>query len=163
MIERDYIMRMITMLTAVIKKLVALKEAREYPQALEELQHQCRSLLGVDLEFLGSFEPSSLAHLFGSDPHMASTKCYAAGLLLSERAALLDLLNRPDEAAADRTRSLGLLLEAYQIADDHVDPRHAELIDRLADSVSSLPDALGQQLLAYQEESSAHITPPDDQ
>jgi tetratricopeptide (TPR) repeat protein len=163
MIERDYIMRMIAMLTAVIKKIFALKEAREYPQALEELQRASQSLLGLDPEILSSFDASSLAHLFGSDPHAASTKCYAAGVLLNERADLLVLLNRPDEALADRAQSLSLLLEAYQIADDPIDARHTELIDEIADSFPLMPDALEERLLAYREQAHARITPPEDQ
>ena len=141
MIERDYIMRMITQLTAVIRKLIGLKEAREYPQALDEIHRQCRSLVGVDPEFLGSFDVASLVHLFGSEPHTASTRCYAAGVLMSERAEILALLNRPDEASADRAQSLGLLLEAYQIADAPVDARHEELIEQLVDSLPLMPDA----------------------
>ena len=162
MIERDYIMRMITMLTAVIARLVQLKEARDYPRALAELQQQCRSLLGVDAEFLCSFEPASLSHLFGSDPQAAAIKCFAAGVLLKERSEVLALLEQPDDAAADRAQALNLLLEAYQSAGDHIDARHADLIEQLAGSIASPDDALHQRLLAYQESLPARELPSDE-
>jgi len=162
MIERDYIMRMISMLTAVIAKIFAMKRAREYPQAIKELQRQSRSLLGIDAEFLSSLDTSSLVHLFGSDPHGASTKCYVAGVLLKERSELLMLLHRPDEATADATQALSLLLEAYQIANDPIDARHLELIDELAGILDSLPDGLAQRLSAYRERSHAQTSSADD-
>jgi len=65
MIERDYIMRMINMLVAMVARLLAFKNKKEYPQALLDIQTTGKTLLGIDRKLVDLFSVPQLMQLFG--------------------------------------------------------------------------------------------------
>lgn len=135
-IERDYIMRMIAMLTAVIAKVLNLKEDREYPAALREIDRGLRSLLGLDGRGLDAFSESQLLEMFGRDPQLAPVRWYALGILLMERAELLSLEGQDSPGGGGATRALRMLLESFLSLDAEVDPGHRGRITAMLERCS---------------------------
>jgi hypothetical protein len=91
MIETDYIMRMIGLLTTLLARLFFLKRAKEFPQVLMEIDNAEKSLLGVDRNLIRSLSPSQIMELFGSDQSLAIPKRYVLGVLMKEEADILSL------------------------------------------------------------------------
>jgi len=132
-IERDYLMRMISMLTAAIARLLHLKKEKEYTEGIAEINRACRSMLGADGTFLDSFSDTQLLRMFGRDPELASTRWYVLGLLLKERGEVERLMGEERKALATETRALRLLLEAFLVSDAPLDPDHSRHIDELVE------------------------------
>ncbi|MGA7160729.1 MAG: DUF6483 family protein [Bacteroidota bacterium] len=84
MIERDYIMRMIRVLVQALERILFLKNAREYPNALDEIQKTSKQLLGVQLDIFLRLSDIQIIDLLSLDIGLGIPKCYAAGILLKE-------------------------------------------------------------------------------
>ena len=66
MIQRDYFMRMINMMIAMLLRLVGLKDAKEYPTALLDIQTTGKTLFGMDWDLVQQFSASQLMQLSGN-------------------------------------------------------------------------------------------------
>jgi hypothetical protein len=131
MIEQDYIMRMITMLTAVIAKVLHLKFSRDFPHALLELQTASKSILGVPLPLLNSLGEEQIIELYRSDLTASVAKLHVAGTLLKEEADLLFLQGQSEESLSLSVKALRLLLESLLSAGEPLDEHHLTSIDAL--------------------------------
>lgn len=153
MIEQDYIMRMIAMMTAVIAKVLHLKYARDYPKALLELQTASKSILGIPLSLLEGLTDEQIVDLYRSDLAASAAKLYVAGMLLKEEADLLALQGRGEESSLCSAKALSLLLESLLAVSEPMEEQHLETIDalreRLADA--NLSPALRSRLAKYLE------------
>jgi tetratricopeptide (TPR) repeat protein len=107
MIERDYIMRMMQQLAAVVARLFRLKEQEEYDQALQEVEKAYSELLGMNPEIVPMFDAATLATLLG---HPEKMKAMAA--LFFEQAGLHRLKQEPEKAQRLFQRALEMFLEA---------------------------------------------------
>jgi Family of unknown function (DUF6483) len=129
-IERDYIMRMIAMLTAVITRIMGFKNQREYPQGYTELEKACRSLLGVDLGVVDACTEDQLVELFARDRELAPSRWYVLGVLLQERAELLRLSGKDSSESGLDLKSLRLLLESFLDPEAAPAPDHRDRLGR---------------------------------
>jgi hypothetical protein len=152
-IERDYIMRMITMLTAVIQKLLGLKRARDFPQGMTEIEKACRSLLGVDGTMLDSFSEEQLLELFARDQELAPARWFIIGVLLKERAEFRRLMGEEDIAPALELKALRFLLESYCAPDATPEPDHCAMLDTVMERIAgaALPRRSSELLALYYE------------
>ena len=92
MIERDYIMRMINMMIAMLVRMIGYKNKKEYPEALLDIQATGKTLLGIDRNLVDQFSVPQLMQLFGSDLSVAVPKSYVLGVLLKEEAEIRELM-----------------------------------------------------------------------
>ena len=65
MIQRDYIMRMIYMLTDVLLRVFKLKEQKEYDVALDEIGKTIEELFAAEASLLKVVDPMTAAQLLG--------------------------------------------------------------------------------------------------
>jgi hypothetical protein len=153
LIERDYIMRMITMLTQFLTRVLLHKRACEFPQARRELQSAYRTLLGFTPETMLQFSDVQLADIFGNDEDVKVTKCYILGSLMKEEGEILQLEGNTDMSDQLYLRSSGLLLTAFISAKNEAGPGHAEKIDQLLVGLTGaeLPAHVKEKLLTYYE------------
>jgi tetratricopeptide (TPR) repeat protein len=124
MIETDYIMRMIGLLATSLARLFFLKRAKEFPQALVEIDSTEKSLLGVDRNLVRSLSPSQIMNLFGSDLSLALPKRYVLGVLLKEEADILFRRGEGEESAASALKSLDLLTDTLLKSGNTLDAAH---------------------------------------
>jgi hypothetical protein len=135
MIERDYVMRMINILVAMIARILMYKQKKDFPAALREIEATGRTLLGVDRNLVSQFSPAQLMDLFGADLTVAVPKAYALAILLKEEADVVRQMG--DQAESDRLnlRSLSLFLDTLFKGEIPVEPRHLELIGQVLESL----------------------------
>ena len=162
MIERDYIMRMIAMLTVVIAKVLNLKETKEYPTALREIDRGLRSLLGLDGSGLDAFTESQLVEMFGKDPDLAPVRWYALGVLLMEREELLDREGR-ETSGNGAARALRMLLESFLSIGAEVEPGHRARITAILEgrAGAALPESTLLKLAEFHEFAGAFANAED--
>jgi hypothetical protein len=109
MIERDYIMRLVQQLAAVLKRIFKLKEQEQHEQALVEAGAAYGELLGMSPELMAAFDSATLAQLLG---HHERVK--AAAALFRAEGELHQRLGEEAGAQARYQRALELYLEAAQ-------------------------------------------------
>jgi hypothetical protein len=163
MIERDYLMRMIAMLAAVIARVLHLKKSRDFPEAAKEITAATKSLFGADLRLLLAFSEAQLEELFGKDPESASVRWYILGCLLDEHRDVLlntgEAGNAPDVAG----KALYLLLSAFNLSEGPVEPGHEERIEALlsGETASDLTPPLLERLALYNEHRGRYASAED--
>jgi hypothetical protein len=153
MIERDYIMRMINMMVAMLVRMLGYKNSKEYPKALLDIQTTGKTLLGIDRVLVDQFSIPQLMQLFGSDPTVVIPKAYVLGVLLKEEAEIRELMGDPSGAGHVYGRSLGLLIETYLSGGEPVEPRHLEFADAVLEKLTkrTLPQEVLERIFRYEE------------
>ena len=136
MIERDYIMRMINMVIAMLVRMIGYKNKKEYPEALLDIQATGKTLLGIDRTLVDQFSVPQLMQLFGSDLSVAVPKSYVLGVLLKEEAEIRELMSDIRAVEDLYRKSLSLLIETYLSFGEPVEPRHLELTDAILERLS---------------------------
>ena len=122
---------MISMLTAVIVKLIDQRKRKEFPEALTTIDTACRHLLGVDTSILGALSDVQLIEFFGRDPNTGPARWYVLGTLLQERGKLLRETGGEVEAHDVEEKSLSLLLEALKEMARPLEADHCKRIEEL--------------------------------
>jgi hypothetical protein len=153
MIERDYFMRMINILTQMIARVLFLKNSKDFPKALLDIQTTSKTLLGVDGELMRQLSPDQIMLLFGSDLTVAVPKSYVTAILFKEEAEIRALMGEDEEPVRLNLRSLTLLLDVYEWAKEAIVPDHPKAIEETIAKLHGfvLPTELLEKLFRYRE------------
>ena len=153
MITRDYIMRMINLLATALARILFLKKAKDFPQALVEIEKAYKQLLGADRLLLHRLSDVQLMELLGSDQALASSKYYVVGMLLKEEGEILQLQGKTDEGLSLYATSLSLLIQSLLNAESPADPNHTTVTDMLIEHLHAyeIPIRLKEGMFAYYE------------
>ena len=154
MIERDYFMRMINILRQMIARILFLKNEKDFPKALLDIQTTGKTLLGIDGEMARRLSPLQIMQLFGSDLTVAVPKSYVAAILFKEEADVRTLMGEEEEPTRLYLRSLTLLLDVYEWAKEPIEPDHPKIIDEVLGKLKDfvLPVDLLEKLFRFREE-----------
>jgi hypothetical protein len=152
-IEQDYFMRMVSMLAGMLTRILFLKNQRDFPHALLEVQATGRTLLGIDNTLIRQFSPAQLKVLLGTDPSLAIPRSYILGLLLKEESEIRSMMGEEDEAGLLNLKSLELLIDAWLGEGKALAPGHTDNVDSLlaGSGGSALPPGLLEKVMAYHE------------
>jgi hypothetical protein len=153
MIEQDYFMRMVSMLAKMLARIILLKNQKDFPRALLEIQTAGRTLVGIDPTLVRQFSPAQLMGLLGTDPALAITRAYILGLLLKEEAEIRSMTGEEEEAGALRLKSLELLIDAWLREGKALAPDHANHVEALLEELApyGLPPELLEKVMSYHE------------
>lgn len=124
MIERDYIMRMIRMLTASLAKIFFHKDLGQHGEALNEINHASEHLIGMKWKFLRSFSDVELISLLGSSGQ--KDKMIAASELLRAESEILFEQGQSEEACAIGVKAFSLFAELIIEEKDYLTMMHAD-------------------------------------
>lgn len=113
MIERDYLMRLISQLAAVMAKILGAKNAQNYAEARLLAQNACEQLFGLNGELVKSMDAGTLALLLGE-----KEKIKALAALLREEGEILFLMDNPAEGLVQYEKALALYQEARRASPD---------------------------------------------
>ena len=138
MIERDFLMRQISMLVQSLAKVLFHKKAYEYPQAKKEIDAAYKSLLGVSADFVRQFSDVQLLEFFGKDIETLGVKYYILGTLLKEEAEIHQHESREQESVSYFEKSLSMLLSAFNDLGLPIEPEHAAKIVDVVDQLHSI-------------------------
>jgi hypothetical protein len=115
MIERDYLMRMMAQLTAVIARIFGCKNAQDYTQALQVVREAYGEIFGLPSELVEQMDAATLALLLGD-----KEKIKALASLLHEEGEVLILQGEKSEGMKKYEKALALYREvlSMQTQDD---------------------------------------------
>ncbi|MDZ7291410.1 MAG: DUF6483 family protein [candidate division KSB1 bacterium] len=111
MIERDYIMRMIAQLAAVLAKIMGAKKTQNYAEALQIAQNAYDQLFGLTGELVDRMDAATLALVLGD-----KEKAKALASVLQEEGDLLILQGKISEGYSKYEKALALYGEAQRLS-----------------------------------------------
>ena len=146
-------MRMVSMLAKMLASIVFLKNQKDFPRALLEIQATGRTLLGIDHTLVRQFNSAQLMVLLGTDPSLAIPKAYILGLLLKEEAEVRSMMGEAGEAGLLNLKSLELLIDAWLQEGKSLAPEHTDHVDALLAVLAgcALPPELLEKIMSYHE------------
>jgi hypothetical protein len=106
MIERDYLMRLMSQLAAVMAKILGAKNAQNYAEARFLAQNACEQLFGLNGELVEKMDAGTLALLLGE-----KEKIKALAALLREEGDILLLQGNPAGGGVKYEKALALYQE----------------------------------------------------
>ena len=152
MLQRDYFMRLVEMLTAVLTKVLLNKEKKDYIEAEKEIEIAAKTIVGLDLKMLKILDIEYLVLL------MKSTDLYAGRFivsaeLLNEYGEIFKLTEKENESIDIHQKALRLYIEAIltkEIPDpEKYYPKINELISNL--SSTDFSDEMNIKIIDYYE------------
>ncbi|MCL5267383.1 MAG: DUF6483 family protein [Bacteroidetes bacterium] len=142
---------MFQMLGRALSRIIFFKETKSYAEALTEINNAAPAILGLNMDMLERIPVSGLRDVLGSDPALLHSKLYAAGVLLKEKAEILELQEGWDESARLYMKSLVLFVDDLSALKDREDDREINSVDFVVDKLKDyeLPVDLKQRLVLY--------------
>ena len=136
-----------------IARILFLKNKKEFPTALLDIQTTAKTLLGINGDMARRLSPAQIMQLFGSDLTVAVPKSYVAAILFKEEADVRALMGEEDEPAQLYVRALTLLLDVLEWANEPVEPNHVQITEEVVEKLKgySLPADLLDKLLGFHE------------
>lgn len=135
MIERDYIMRMIAQLSAVIARILFAKNAQNYAEAQQLAQNAYEQLLGLNGELVEQMDAATLAMLLGE-----KEKIKVLATLLREEGEILHLQGNAAAGTRKYEKTLALFQEAQRQShskDDECESAIAVLLGKINKNAST--------------------------
>lgn len=139
------------MLGRALARILFFRETKSYDAALLEIDNAGRSLLGLNTDTIERLPAAGLKSVLGSDPALLRSRMYTAGVLLKEKAEILDLMDNESETAALYVKSLRLMLEEIEGIEELDGGKGIANVDAVIEKLKEydLPDDLKRQLISY--------------
>jgi hypothetical protein len=112
MLKEDYLMRLVRQFTSTLARIVGLKKAEQYPQALEAINQAYQEIFGVNSRFVYVLSEQDLLRLMESGGTLDPDKAIVMAGLLTEEAECYERQNQLNECRPRHLKALSLLLEA---------------------------------------------------
>jgi len=132
MIKEDYLIRLIRQFTSALARILGLKNALQYPQALEAIDQAYQELFGVNSRFVLILSEKDLLGLMKSGRALDADKAIVMAGLLREEAECYEKQGRPEESRPRYLKALNLLLEAFLSGRETSFPDLGSRIEELA-------------------------------
>ncbi len=113
MIREDYLIRLVRRFTSALAQILGLKNAEQYPEALETIDQAYQELFGVNSRFIFVLSEKDLLALMMSGGVLDADKAVVMGSLLRVEAEIYESQGRPEESRPRYLKALNLLLEAF--------------------------------------------------
>ncbi len=138
MIERDFLVRQLSLLVQSLAKVLLHKKEYEYQQAKKEIAAAYKSLLGISADFVRQFSDVQLLEFFGKDIETLGVKYYILGTLLKEEAEIHQFEDREQESLLYFEKSLSMLLSAFNDLGTSIEPEHAAKIEAVVGQLHTI-------------------------
>ncbi len=153
MLTRDYILRMIDVLSRALAKILFLKDGNNFKEALHELNMATKELIGMDRIFIHSVSDSQLVTLMEPEENLLSPKCYLLGIVFKEEAEISKQQGNEEEYIDFNMRSLYMFVEGIERSKVMIEKDHLKKIDEVIDKLNNyeLPEDIKGKLFYYYE------------
>lgn len=150
MLQRDYLMRMTEMLTAVIAKVLFNKETKNYEEAEKEIETAAKTIVGLDLRIINILNPEDIIQLMKTSDLYAG-RCLVSAELLKEYADVHELNGKDNSSII--LKSLNLYIEAILSKELPEPEKYYSKINELISFIaeSDLQDDLNFKIIDYYE------------
>lgn len=151
MVRKDFILRMIEEMVAVIHRLAGLRIEQNYEAALKLLDETYPRLTGLDADVVRHAAPETLLQLLSFAGEIEPTRVVAAAELLKEEGDLRAELGGDQQAYACYDRALYLFAALVERHGPMLLEGRLARVDAVADAIAqyTLPAAVGWRLFNY--------------
>jgi hypothetical protein len=111
MLTEDYIMRMINQAIYVLRKILGLKGAGKYQEALLEIDLMLEALLGLKSSLVKRLDDESILNSLTQQEKLDTDRLYVVAELIREEGEILAEMQREEESALSFLRALHFYLE----------------------------------------------------
>lgn len=155
MLTEDYFMRMINQAIYVLRKLLGLKSAGRYQDALIEIGAMLEMLLGLRVDLIKRLDDDSLLDSLTQQGALDTERLYVVAELIREEGEILAAMERPEESYLSYLRALNFYVEvALNGGAEGFDPPHDKIEDlvKKLDAFQLPTDTLYPLFCYYEEE-----------
>jgi len=135
---RDYIMRMVEQIAAMLSTLLAKREAGCNIEVEKELDGHCLRTIGLSLERLKKLSPEAVAQLLNEAGALRPVRAITLAELLLVDAELADEKQDESGAAASRVHAFCLLADSLPILNSEDQTVYREKLKALTDKLGDL-------------------------
>lgn len=151
--EKDYVLRIVSQAAAALKRILALRQAGEYDQALLLVESSLQEYVGVPSVLVGQIDADDLVELLNPGGMLNIDKSMLLAAFLKEQGDIHAAQNKPTESQEVYRKSLVVALGSLLKADKALCHSNRSLIDALAEELgpSGTGDDLNDQLSQFYE------------
>jgi tetratricopeptide (TPR) repeat protein len=144
---------MIETLARALAKLIFLKDAKNYPEALKELNSVTKKLLGIDRTFINNLSNEQLFNIIDPDKKLIAPKSYLLGVVLKEESEIYELQGDEDTSVKLYQRSLYMFLTGIEFSNKIIEEDHLKKIETIIDKLKDyeIPQDLQVKLFRFYE------------
>lgn len=148
MINRDYILRMIEQLSRFLAKVMLMKDAKEYREAVGEIKKAGKMFLGLNPEAMEALSHHDLIRLWSVGNDLDAEKCALAAQIFRAEGEIYEHQGDTEKAFANYQKSLGFLTDTINFLKEKIPSELVASMDFLAQhtDMSTLPITLQHKL-----------------
>jgi hypothetical protein len=153
MLTRDYFMRIISQLAAVLASVLRLMKLNRHEEALEEIQTSSKQLLGMDLRLLSTLSDAEFIRLLSLGERFDVEKCVAIAELLRIVGDVRADQGKEEEGSRARLTALSLFLELSQQETGSLPQEYHETVENIIRMLTpaGMPARINKKLFSYYE------------
>ena len=150
--QRDYIMRLIEQVAALVASIIAKERAGQYSEASAEVDEKARQCIGMSLGEVKKLSPEAISQLLHSSGGLRYGRAIILAELLLHDAAISDATSHVSEAVLSRVHAFCLLSDNIDTLTHEDQAVYREKLEALAGRLRGLPanPYLSQKLAAYE-------------
>ncbi len=151
--QQDYVLRILTQAVAALKRILMLKQAGEYKEALSLIDQSLHEFLALSSDLVDQLAAGDLIEFLNPGGMMNIHKSMLLAALLKEQGDVYAAQNRPAESHDVYAKSLTVALGSLLKADKPLCLEHRPAVDTLVDKLgpSRTGDDLNDQLSQFYE------------
>lgn len=149
--QRDYIMRLVEQIAALLTSVVAKERAGKLPEAKADLEEKARQTIGMNLRDLKRLSPEAVAQLLESSGGLRYGRAVILAELLLHDAALSENSDHSSDALLSYLHAFCLLSDTMETLTEEDQAVYRPKLNKLATRLRSLPPHpyLGAKLAQY--------------
>jgi hypothetical protein len=149
--QRDYIMRLIEQIAALVASIIAKEHAGKYPEAKAEIDEKARQTIGLSLERVRTLSPESVSQLLASSGGVRYGRAVILAELLLHDAKVSEATGHSSDAILSNLHAFCLLSDSVATLSAEDQAVYREKLDALATRLEALPahPYLSARLAAY--------------
>ena len=137
--QRDYIMRLIEQIAALVASIVAKERAGHYPEARAEVDAKSREVIGMGLGDVRKLSPEAVSQLLTSSGGLRYGRAVILAELLLHDAAIADATDHASDALLSRVHAFYLLSDTVDTLTAEDQAIYREKLHALATQLRKLP------------------------
>ena len=137
--ERDYIMRLIEQIAALLASVIAKERAGQYSEAKADLEEKARQTIGIDLRDLQRLSPEAVSQLLESSGGLRYGRAVILAELLLHAAANSEATNQSGDVLLSYLHAFCLLSDSIDTLAEEDQAIYRPKLDALAAHLRSLP------------------------
>src|SRR6476469_1855369 len=150
--QRDYIMRLVEQIAALVASIIAKERAGQYPEAKADIDAKARQTIGLSLADVRKLSPEAVSKLLTSSGGLRYGRAVILAELLLHDATVSEATGNASEALLSRVHAFCLLTDTIDSLTEEDQATYRPRLDALATELRSLPahPYLSAKLDAYQ-------------